>query len=168
MRRKVKTKKFWPSYMKGRRRRSMKKERIREISKKIQKCIREKKRKKRQVKIQKILEDLKGTRNILSIKSVKRRIFISKVKNKKGETINTRQGIANVFAEFYESLYEGEEDDEETRTESRTGKVERLPDQHNPIPEFTQNEIQDAIDRLKKGKAEDSSGVRVEQLKKLQ
>ena len=37
--------------------------------------------------------------------------------------------------------------------------------EHDPIPEFTKNEIQDAIDRLKKGKAKDSSGVRAEQLK---
>ena len=79
-----------------------------------------KKKKKRQEKNQKILEELKGTRNILSTKSVTKRIFILKVKNKKGETMNTRQRIANVFAEFYESLYEGEEDDEEKRTESRT------------------------------------------------
>ena len=101
------------------------KERIREISKKIKKCIREKKENKTR-KIQKILEELKGTRNITSIKSVKRRILIPRVKNKKGETINTRQGIANVFAEFYESLYEGEEDDEEKRTESRTEEDESI------------------------------------------
>ena len=124
----------------------------------------EKKRKTRQEKIQKILEELKGTRNILSTKSVKKRILIPKVKNK-GETINSRQGIANVFAEFSESLYEGEVDDEEKRTESRTDEDERIPDQHDPSPEFTKNEIQDAIDRLKKGKAKDSSGVRAEQLK---
>ena len=61
--------------------------------------------------------------------------------------------IANVFAEFYESLYGGEEDDEEKRTESRTDEDERIPDQHDPSPEFTKNEIQDAIDRLKKRKS---------------
>ena len=37
--------------------------------------------------------------------------------------------------------------------------------QHNSIPEFTKNEIQDAIDRLKKGKAKDGNGIRAEQLK---
>ena len=35
----------------------------------------------------------------------------------------------------------------------------------NAIPEFTKSEIQDAIDRLKKGKAKDSNGIRAEQLK---
>ena len=40
-----------------------------------------------------------------------------------------------------------------------------MPDQFNPIPEFTKSEIQDAIERLKKGKAKDSSGVQADQLK---
>ena len=35
------------------------------------------------------------------------------------------------------TFYEGEEDDEERRTESRTEEDERIPDQHDPIPEFT-------------------------------
>ena len=42
-----------------------------------------------------------------------------------------------------------------------------MPTQFEPIPEFTTSEIQDAIDRLKRGKAGDSSGVRTEQLKEL-
>ena len=83
-----------------------------------------KKRKTRQEKIQKILEQLKGTRNISSIKSVKKRILIPKVKNKKGETIHTKRGIACVFAEFYENLYEGEEGDEEKKTKPRTEEDE--------------------------------------------
>ena len=58
-------------------------------------------------KIQKILEEVKGTRNISSIKSVKERILIPKIKNKEGETIKTRQGIANIFSKFYEDLYGG-------------------------------------------------------------
>ena len=132
---------------------------VSEKSAKRSKNASEKTRKTRQEKIQKILEKLKGTRNISSIKSVKRRILIPKVKNKKGETINTRQGIANVFAEFYESLYEGEEDDEEKRTESRIEEDESIPDHYNHIREFTKNEIPDAFDRTKKGKTKDSSGV---------
>ena len=122
------------------------------------------KRNKRQGKIQKILEDLKWTRNILNTKSMKKRVLIPIVKNQNCEPINKRQGIANVFAEFYESLYEGEDDEQEKKTVSRTEEDERIPDQHDPIPGFTKNEIQDAIDRLKKGKA-NSSGIRAEQLK---
>ena len=96
------------------------KERIREISQKIKKCIRDNKRRTRQGKIQKILEELNGTRNISSIKSVKKRILIPKVKNKEGETIKTRQGIANVFAKFHEDMYESEKGDKEKGTDSRT------------------------------------------------
>ena len=60
---------------------------IREISKEIKKCIRDNKRSKRQEKIQKILEEVKLTRNISSFKSVKKRILIAKVKNKEGEAV---------------------------------------------------------------------------------
>ena len=42
---------------------------------------------------------------------------------------------------------------------------EKDPEQNNFIKDFTINEIQDAIDRLKKGKAKDSNGIRAEQLK---
>ena len=69
----------------------------------------------RQEKIQKILEELKGTKSISNIKSAKKRIFIPKIKNKQGETINTRKGIAKVFAEFYENLYEDEDKKKEKK-----------------------------------------------------
>ena len=36
--------------------------------------------------------------------------FIPRVKNNEGEVVKTRQGIANVFAQFYEELYEGEDE----------------------------------------------------------
>ena len=49
--------------------------------------------------------------------------------------------------------------------ESCTEDDKTDPSQLNSIPEFTKNEIQDAIDRLKKGKANDSNGIRAEQLK---
>ena len=49
--------------------------------------------------------------------------------------------------------------------ELNTEDDEKDPEQNNFIKEFTINEIQDAIDRLKKGKAKDSNGIRAEQLK---
>ena len=116
-------------------------------------------------KNQKILEEVKGTRNISNIKTVKKRILIPKIKNKEGEAIRTRQGIANVFAKFYEDLYEGEEGYSEEGMDSRTEDEKTDPNQHNSIPEITKVESQDAIDRLKKGKAKDSNGIRAEQSK---
>ena len=67
------------------------------------------------------------------------------MKNKEGEAVQTRQGIANVFAKFYEELYVGEDenDNEDTMTNGET-------DQDGYMDEFTTEEIQSAIDRLKK------------------
>ena len=113
------------------------KEKIREICKEIKRCIRDNKRSKRQEKFEKILEEVKGTRNISSIKSVKKRILIPKVKNKEGEAVKTRQGIANVFAKFYEDLYEGEEGYTEEDVESCTEDDKTNPNQLNSIPECT-------------------------------
>ena len=45
----------------------------------------------------------------------------------------------------------------EKKKQSRTEDKKKKPDQFNPIPEPTKSEIQDAIDRLKKGKAKDTS-----------
>ena len=100
-----------------------------------------------------------------SVKSVNKRILISKVRNKEGETTKTRQGIANVFAKFYEDLYENEEDNTEKGTDSRTDNDGEETERNNSIKEFTTNEIQHAIDRLKKGKAKDSNGIRAGQLR---
>ena len=141
------------------------KERIREISKEIKKYIRAHKRTKRQERIQKILEKVQGTRNIPNIKSVKRRILIPKVRNKEGEIIKTRQGIANVFAKFYEDSYEGEGDHTGRDVKLNMEGDDKEPEQNNFMKEFTIDEIQDAIDRLKKGKAKDGNGIRAEQLK---
>ena len=48
----------------------------------------------------------------------------------------------------YENLYEGEDGNEEKRKNSYTEEDGKAPNHYNPIPEFTKNEIQDAIDRL--------------------
>ena len=61
--------------------------------------------------------------------------------------VSKKKGIANVFAKLYEDLYEGEEDNTEKGTDSRTGNDEEESERNNSIKEFTTNEIQDAIDR---------------------
>ena len=92
------------------------------------------------------MDKIKGTRNIPSIKSAKKRILIPKFKNKEDKAIKTRQGIATVFAKFYEDLYEGEGDYTEGGMELNTENDEKDNAQNNFIKEFTINEIQDAID----------------------
>ena len=51
--------------------------------------------------VRRILEDFKGIRNIPGIKSAKKRVFITKIKNEEGECITSRKGIAYVFGEFH-------------------------------------------------------------------
>ena len=115
---------------------------------------------KRQEKIQKILEKVKGTKNIPSIKSVKRRILIPKIRNKDGEAEKTRQGIANVFAKFHEELYKGEDEQDDESKHAHIDQENADSSQNETIPEFTKEEIQAAIHHLKKGRAKDNSGVR--------
>ena len=83
------------------------KQRLKEVSKCLKK-VSEKKRMKRQQDIHRILEDFKGVRNIPGIKSAKKRVLNTKIKNDKGECITSRKGIADVFGEFYKRFYEDE------------------------------------------------------------
>ena len=96
---------------------------------------------------------------------MKKRILIPKVKNKEGEAVRTRQHIANEFAKFYEELYKGEDNCDDEDMSSCIDHENADSSQTETIPEFTTEEIQAAIDRLKKGKARDSNGIRAEQLK---
>ena len=54
---------------------------------------------KRQQDIQRILEEFKYVRNIPGIKTAKKKVLITKIKNDKGECITSRKGIADVFGE---------------------------------------------------------------------
>ena len=60
---------------------------------------------KRQEEIQRT-RDFKGIENIPTIKSAGKRVLITKMKNEKGEVITSREGIANVFGEFYKKFYD--------------------------------------------------------------
>ena len=59
---------------------------------------------KRQQDIQRILGDFKGVSNIPGIKSAKKKVLSTKIKNAQGEIITSRKGIANVFGEFYKKI----------------------------------------------------------------
>ena len=65
------------------------KQRLKDLSKQIRKCFRDKKCTKRQEKIERILEVFKVIKNIPSIKYAKRRIIITKIKMNK--TKSSRQ-----------------------------------------------------------------------------
>ena len=72
--------------------------------KELRKMYQRKKRVKRHHDIGRILEEFKGVRNIPRIKSEKKRVLITKIKNKEGEYITSRKGIADTFGEFYKRL----------------------------------------------------------------
>ena len=95
---------------------------------------------KRQQDIQRILEEFKGVRNIPRIKSAKKQVLTTKIKNDRGECITSRKGIADAFGEFYKRLYgHSEKDDFEHEMNDDGG-----------IPEITTEELQTAINKLKK------------------
>ena len=114
------------------------------------------KRMKRQMDIQRILVDFKGIRNILGIKSAKKRVLITKIKNENGECITSRKGIADVFGESYKQLYEENEQDEseqelgEDEKKSSTQVHNNNTEEMTRIPGSTTEELQTAINKLKK------------------
>ena len=105
-------------------------QRLKDLIKQIQKCIRDKKRATRQEEIQRILEDFKGIMNIPGIKSARRRVLINKIKNEKGEVITSREGMANVLENFSKKLYDDHEH-EETEQEHEENETERSIDEQS-------------------------------------
>ena len=136
------------------------------VSKKIQKCIREQKKIKEARKNPANIGRVQKIKNTSSIKTAKKSTLIPKMKSGKGEVITSRRRIANVCGEFYSKLYaedqcdkvEHDFDKSETRT-SKGGKSDE-EGKMKEIPEFTKKEVQIAVDILKKGKAGDSNGIR--------
>ena len=154
--------------MKEERSKKEEKERIREVSKKIKKCIREKKRTARQEQIQAILEELKGTKEQIEYQISKKANPHPKgqehERRNHHDKTRYRKHVLSVLTQNYTRKTKAKKTQKKeagTCTESK----EKLPEQFEPIPEFTTSEIQDAIDRLKRGRAKESSGIRAEQIK---
>ena len=110
---------------------------------------------KRQQDIEIILEEFKGVRNIPGIKTAKKKVLMTKLKNNKAECITSRKGIADIFGEFYKRLYEDNERDD----------FEHEISEDRRIPEITSEELQNAIGKLIKRKSPDSNGIRAEDIK---
>ena len=143
------------------------KQRLKELSK----CIKnaEKKRMKRQQDIQRILEDFKGVRNIPGIKSAKKKVLITKIKNDKGECITSRKGIADVFGEFYKRLYEDNEKDDSEHEVDDDDNYSKTDVHNNNYRKDGRNsrEYDRRVANSKKGKSPDSKGIRAEEPKTL-
>ena len=82
-------------------------------------------------------------------------MLITKIKNEIGEIITSRKRIANGFGEFYKKFYDDNEQDEPEQeigasvNESSTD-VHNDTDEMTRIPEITTEELQTAINKLKK------------------
>ena len=86
------------------------KKHLKELSKQRRKCIRDEKRSRRQEKIQRILEECRGIKNISGIKSARKRVLIPKVKSKttKARQSHRETGLqmssANSTANFLKAM----------------------------------------------------------------
>lgn len=118
------------------------------LSKLIQKKIRQRMRAKRKEKIAFILKRFSVLKEIGRTKTVKKKNRIAYMNNKKGECIRDRQGIANVFADFYEELF--------ARRDHNHGNTEACST-GGSIPKFTLTELEKQLKFMKDGKAADDS-----------
>ena len=122
-------------------------------------------------KTSKDYEDFKGVRNIPGIKSAKKKVHITKLKNEKGETSTSRTGIANVCGEFDKKLYDDnvqeatEQEIGENENESSTNVHNNGADEMTRIREITTEDLKTVINKLIKGKSPDSNGIRAEDIK---
>eukprot|EP00959_Pyramimonas_sp_CCMP1952_P154531 3232695-Pyramimonas_sp.AAC.1 len=101
----------------------------------------------------------RGLNRISGIKSAKKKEIISSMQSAPGEHVHDRRGIADVFADFYASLYSqptGPELDSSTPGGTEEGGT---------IPPFTDDELRHGLQQLKTGKAADTSGIAAEMLK---
>ena len=119
--------------------------------------------------IQRILEDFKGIRK--TRESNPQGSTHHNDKNEKGECITSRNGIADVFGEFYKKLYEDNDQDESEQKLSEDENKSSINVHYNNteettrIPEITIEELQIAINKLRRGKSPGSNGIRAEDIK---
>ena len=128
---------------------------MKEASEEIRKCITNKERSKRQEKIQRILDEFRGIKNISCKTSAKKRMLIPKVKNDKGDAITSREGIAKVFGDFYSKLYADDGTEGKLQNtlnhETRSDDEEKNNDEDNNVEilVISDEEIQTAINNVK-------------------
>jgi hypothetical protein len=125
------------------------------LSKDIQKEIKMIQRLESEAKINAILTNLKGLKQIAGTKTCKRKALITYMTDDAGCDHTERQDIADIFAEFYGKLY-------------ATRNVQqgmRRSDQAAEVPKFTNSELEAAIKGLKNGRARDGAGVFAEMIK---
>ena len=147
------------------------KQRLKEVSKCIKKCVRDRKRMKIQQDIQRILEDFRGVKNIPRIKSAKQRVLITKIKNEKGVNHHISKRDCQCLWRIPQKIYDDNEQ-EESGQDIGENENENSIDVHNNntnemtrIPEITTEELRTAINKLKKSQYPDGNGILAEDIK---
>lgn len=130
------------------------------ISKRIRNEIRRLKALERHRRIDKIPDDYKCLSHISQFKSRRGKAMITQMTSLIGEKVTDRQGIAHVFAEFYERLYTQRKP---AKTTHCTSQHDHHTDEHTPS--FTQGELATALQQLCNGRSCDYSGIKAEMLK---
>ena len=126
------------------------------LSKKIQKLSRTRLRQQKRSKIEKILSEFRGLKQIAAIKSEGKREHIAKVADENGVDKTSPEEIAEAFARFYEKLY--------TSTRTLTHTCNPVEHPTSEIPPFSMTELLDALKRLKRGRSADTAGIAAELL----
>ena len=128
-----------------------------EISKQIQKTIRQLTRAKRRKQIKTKLDEFKNIKHIPRLKTRVKSRFITQMVDKHGKSQTNRMSIANIFATFYEELYSKRD---AGRTRDDIGQTSS-----DDVSDFTEHELMKALKTLKNGKCKDTAGIRAEMLK---
>jgi len=127
-----------------------------DICKQIQKTVRKREKLRRNLKIDTILKEFKGLKDIAAIKGSSQKKPIASITDPQGNIISEKVGVANVFAEFYERLYASQSGSGSWRTRDAPA-FELIP--------ITLQELTAALGLMKRGRAMDESGVIAEMLK---
>ena len=114
-------------------------------------------RARRRAEITRILDNFKGLRCILSAGKVKGKEQLCSTKDADGRVYTDKQSIAEVFATFYENLYDCREDLRASLTDYPSARMGAEP--------FTVEELEGEMKTLKEGKCPDSAGLVAEMLK---
>ena len=137
---------------------------IAEASKNIQRAIKKSTRKKQNDKIAKILDNFSGLKQIASIRAGGKKRQMSAMTRKDGVEVQEKKEMADVFADFYEELYEsrwsGERDGRGAQGEEGDEGGEEA------MPKVTVEEVQEQFKRMAKKKAADGAGIVAEMVQK--
>ena len=134
------------------------KKEIANISKDIQKELRKSMRAHCRERIGQIIADFKGLRHIADMRSNGKRNNIACMRNEAGEKVEDKQGIMNVFADFYEKLYK-------TRRDEYV-KLNVASNLYETVSKVSSAEVEATLSTMAKRKAGDNKGIVTKMLQK--